>query len=111
MTVGCTSFASWNKQSEDGKMIVGRNFDFYSGDEFAENKIVCFCKPKTGHKFMYITWAGFTGVVSGMNDQGLTVTINASKSDIPTSAATPVSLVAKEILQYSKNIHEYSQIL
>lgn len=110
MTVGCTSFAAWNQHSEDGEMIVGRNFDFYSGDEFAENKIVCFCKPKTGHKFMYITWAGFTGVVSGMNDQGVTVTINAAKSDIPTSAATPVSLVAKEILQYSKNIHEAFEI-
>lgn len=110
MTVGCTSFAAWDKHSEDGKMIVGRNFDFYSGDEFAENKIVCFCKPKTGHKFMYITWAGFTGVVSGMNDQGLTVTINAAKSDIPASAATPVSLVAKEILQYSKNIKEAFEI-
>lgn len=110
MTVGCTSFAAWNQHSEDGKMIVGRNFDFYSGDEFAQNKIVCFCKPKTGHKFMYITWAGFTGVVSGMNDQGLTVTINAAKSDIPTSAATPVSLVAKEILQYSKNIQEVFEI-
>lgn len=110
MTVGCSSFAAWNQHSEDGKMIVGRNFDFYSGDEFAENKIVCFCKPKTGHKFMYITWAGFTGVVSGMNDEGLTVTINAAKSDIPTSAATPVSLVAKEILQYSKNIEEAFEI-
>ncbi len=110
MTVGCTSFAAWNQNSEDGKMIVARNFDFYSGDEFAENKIVCFCKPNTGHKFMYITWAGFTGVVSGMNDQGLTVTINAAKSDIPTSAATPISLVAKEILQYSKNIQEAMEI-
>ena len=110
MTVGCTSFAAWKQNSEDGKMIIGRNFDFYSGEEFAENKIVCFCKPKTGFKFMYITWAGFTGVVSGMNDQGLTVTINAAKSDIPTSAATPISLVAKEILQYSKNIQEALEI-
>lgn len=110
MTVGCTSFAAWGQSSEDGKMIVGRNFDFYSGDEFSENKIVCFCKPKTGYKFMYITWAGFTGVVSGMNDQGLTVTINAAKSDIPTSAATPISLVAKEILQYSKNIQQAMEI-
>lgn len=110
MTVGCTSFAAWNQYSEDNKLIVGRNFDFYSGDEFAENKIVCFCKPTTGHKFVYITWAGFTGVVSGMNDQGLTVTINAAKSDIPSSAATPISLVAKEILQYSKNIKEALKI-
>ena len=106
MTVGCTSFAAWKDRSEDGKMIVARNFDFYLGDEFAENKIICFCKPTTGYKFTYITWAGFTGVVSGMNDQGLTVTINSSKSDIPSHAATPISLLAKEILQYSKNINE-----
>ncbi|MES2593247.1 MAG: C45 family peptidase [Bacteroidota bacterium] len=110
MTVGCTAFAAWDEHSADNKMIVARNFDFYSGDEFAENKIVCFCKPTTGHKFVYITWAGFTGVVSGLNDQGLSVTINASKSDIPTSAATPISLVAKEILQYSKNINEALEI-
>lgn len=110
MTVGCTSFAAWNQHSEDNKMIVGRNFDFYSGDEFAENKIVCFCKPDTGHKFVYITWAGFTGVVSGLNDQGLSVTINAAKSDIPAGAATPISLVAKEILQYAKNIEQAMRI-
>lgn len=110
MTVGCTAFAAWDQYSADNKMIVARNFDFYSGDEFAENKIVCFCKPTTGHKFVYVTWAGFTGVVSGLNDQGLSVTINASKSDIPTSAATPISLVAKEILQYSKNINEAVEI-
>ncbi|MFZ6012241.1 MAG: C45 family autoproteolytic acyltransferase/hydrolase [Bacteroidota bacterium] len=104
--VGCTSFATWEDQSEDGSLIVGRNFDFYVGDGFAENKIVAFYNPDQGHKFMMLTFGGMTGVLSGMNDQGLTVTINAAKSEIPSAAATPVSLVAREILQYAATIDE-----
>lgn len=104
--VGCTSFGTWGAMSEDSTMIIGRNFDFYVGDKFAEDKIVAFLNPSTGHKFMTVTWGGFTGAVSGMNDQGLSVTINAAKSSLPTGSATPVSLVTKEILQYAKNINE-----
>ena len=104
--VGCTSFGTWGSMSADSTMIIGRNFDFYVGDKFAEDKIVAFFNPTKGHKFMTVTWGGFVGAVSGMNDQGLSVTINAAKSDLPTGSATPVSIVTREILQYAKNIQE-----
>jgi hypothetical protein len=104
--VGCTSFGTWGAESLDSSMIIGRNFDFYVGDQFAENKIVAFFHPDDGYKFMTVTWAGFIGAVSGMNEKGLTVTINADKTSTPFGSATPVSLVAREILQYAKNIDE-----
>ncbi|MBK6378900.1 MAG: peptidase C45 [Chitinophagaceae bacterium] len=104
--VGCTSFGTWGSMSADSTMIIGRNFDFYVGDKFAEDKIVAFFNPTKGHKFMTVTWGGFVGAVSGMNDQGVSVTINAAKTDLPTGSATPVSIVTREILQYAKNIQE-----
>ncbi len=106
MLVGCSSFAVWGEESEVDGLIVGRNFDFYVGENFTNNKIVQFMEPSNGYKFVSISWPGMMGVLSGMNEKGLTVTINAGSGTIPTTSAMPISLLTRDILQYTSNIEE-----
>lgn len=110
MLVGCTSFGVNAQKTKEGGLLIGRNFDFYVGDSFAKNKVLLFVEPDSGYRYFSYTWPGMMGVVSGMNEKGITVTINASKGALPLFAKTPVSILARAILQYSSNIADACRI-
>ena len=103
---GCTAFAAWGTQIANGHLLAGRNFDFDGGEDFDKDKIVIFFKPEKGYGFLSVAWPGMMGVVSGMNEKRLYVSINAGSSQDNREVGTPSCFVARKVLQYAASIDE-----
>ena len=95
----------------DGHLIMGRTFDFDVARSFDTNKVVYYVDPVKGHDFIFVAWPGMIGVVSGINEHKLAVTINAAHSDDSRTIGTPVALVVREIMQYAKTLEEAVDII
>jgi hypothetical protein len=108
---GCTAFAAWNTATEGGHLITARNFDWEAPEAFSRDRVVILCEPANGIPFISLAWAGMAGVVSGMNRAGVSVTINGAPSSLPGETATPVAMVAREIMEQAHNLDEALKIV
>jgi hypothetical protein len=108
---GCTSFGAWGPATSNGHLISGRNFDWEAAEVFSRDRVVIMCEPNHGIPFISLAWAGMAGVVSGMNRAGISVTVNGAPSNLPRQTATPVAIVARDILQKARTLNETMDIL
>ncbi|MCC6572830.1 MAG: hypothetical protein IT462_03475 [Planctomycetes bacterium] len=69
----CTTIAAQGASSTTGEIILGRNLDFPALALAHEaGMIVCF-EPAGGRRHCGVTWPGFLGLLSGMNEDGLSL--------------------------------------
>ena len=86
--------------------IVGRNFDFEGGNVFDREKIVKWVFPNEGHPYVSVIWAGMVGAVTGVNQNGLYISLNAAGSKDFARIGTPSTLVITKALQFSNSVEE-----
>jgi isopenicillin-N N-acyltransferase like protein len=91
--------------------VVGRNFDFEGGRIFDSEKIMKWVFPDDGYAFVSVIWAGMVGAVTGVNEHGLYLSLNAAGSRDFKRLGTPSTLVLLKALQYAKNADEAVSIL
>ena len=109
--VGCSAFAAMAPRTPDGHVVVGRLFDFEGGPRFDLDKVVYTVRPAGGLRFMHVAWSGMTGAVTGLNEAGLWVSINAADSAGLVFCGRPIVMVAREILQDCRTIDQALAVL
>jgi isopenicillin-N N-acyltransferase like protein len=107
----CTAFALHGAASAGGHLVIGRNFDFEGGDIFDREKALIIEHPEGKIPFASISWVGFTGVVTGINAQGIWISINAARTDDKALLGTPVVFLARQVLEEAHNLDEAIAIL
>lgn len=108
---GCTAFGAWGGATANGHLITGRNFDWEAAEVFSRDRVLEMCEPDNGIPFISLSWAGMAGVVSGMNRAGVSVTVNGAPSKLPGTTATPVAMVARDVMEKAHNLDEALKIL
>src|ERR1043165_704796 len=104
--VGCTAVAVAGARAEGGHVLIGRLFDFEGGSCFDRDKIVYSVRVDGGIPFVSVAWGGMAGAVTGFNQAGIWVSINAAATDGQAFVGRPIVMVVRRILERCRTIDE-----
>ncbi len=109
--IGCSAFAVGGPWTKDGHVLVGRAFDFEAGDVFDVDKAVFFVRENGRIPYASVGWPGLTGVLTGMNLEGVMVLVNGGRAHDPKTTGIPVVFSLREVLQSAHDTDEAVSLL
>ncbi|WGS65690.1 C45 family autoproteolytic acyltransferase/hydolase [Marinitoga aeolica] len=108
---GCTNLSVWGKKSIDGNIIHGRNLDYFLSNKLWNLNILFVYNVANGNDFISLTWPGIIGVLTGMNNKGISLGSMTSVSDNQSSNGVPTGILYRIIMEKAENISTVEKIL
>ncbi len=115
--MGCSTIIVEKERSKTGAPLFARNFDWMPTKGMIEHTLVVVYKGEGKRAFAAVTVSPIAGVISGMNDAGLCVTINeisikksADKADFNWKG-TPLLLTFRRVLEECATVAEAETFL
>jgi hypothetical protein len=115
--MGCSTVIIEKERSATGKPIFGRIFDWMPTKGITEHTLVVVYKGEGKRAFAAVTISPIEGVISGMNDAGLCVTINEisikKSKDKPEFnwKGTPLLFAFRRVLEECGTVAEAEKLL
>lgn len=102
----CSTVTLPASAAPDGVARFGRNLDFPSFDVADKFSVVQVYRPAGRNAFMAVGWPGMAGVLSGMNEHGLTLANMEVTRGIRLPAAMPYVLLYRTVLERCRTTEE-----
>jgi predicted choloylglycine hydrolase len=107
----CSTVTLPASASPDGVARFARNLDFPSLNVADKGSVVIVFHPKGRNAFVAVTWPGLIGVLSGMNEHGLTLASMEITRARRTPAAMPYMLLYRTVLEQCRTVDEAIALL
>ena len=110
-TYSCSSLAAWGRATSDGRLIHVRNLDWNIDAGIQRFAVVFVVRPRGKHAFVNVGWAGFIGVLSGVNDAQLSVGQIGAETTDATFRGEPMAFVMRDVLEEADDVEQAASIV
>lgn len=114
--IACSTLIVEPQRSATKGMVFGRNLDFPTLGYLNDFSMVIVCKPEGKRAFAVVSFPGYIGALSGMNDAGLALAVLESYSANDNSLkfdaeGTPYALCFRRLLEECSTVEEAEKLL
>lgn len=110
-TYSCSSFAAWGRATAGGRLVHVRNLDWSMRAGIQRFPVVFVVHPTGKHAFVNIGWAGFVGVLSGVNDQQLSIGQIGAETKEATLRGEPMVFLMRRVLEETSDLDEAAALI
>lgn len=107
----CSAFAVFGKATGNGKLYHGRNLDWMMGAGIQDNAVLILYEPDGYVPFASVGYFGMTGVLSGMNMEGISISQIGATTKDGAFSGVPLMVMLRRILEESKDLNTPTELI
>lgn len=102
----CSGFFACGDATKDGKLIIGRNFDFFGRGVWNTNNAVIVMHPSGGQSFCWLGALGVPASGQGFNESGLFVGLHTNFPGEVRTKGAPIFKIVHDVLAECTTLDE-----
>ena len=106
----CSGFALMGSATEGGKMYHGRILDYLKGVGLEQNAVVIVSQPDRGNAWVNISYAGFVGSVTAMNEKHISIGEMGGRGE-GNWDGKPMAQLVREVMEKANTLEEAVDIM
>lgn len=106
----CSGFALMGTATAGGRIFHGRILDYMKGVGLEPNAVVIVHQPDYGHAWVNVSYAGFVGSVTAMNEQHISIGEMGGRGE-GRWQGKPMAQLVREVMEKASTLEEAIEIM